>query len=162
MNENLLDVLLYLFENYPNQDLQDNPVVRDDLDEAGFLPEEVDDAFAWLRGTDTEQQHLAATPGDHAVRLYSDAEMARLSTECRGYLMRLQHNGILSGSVRETVIDRLMALAVEDDHGIGNDGFITVDQLKWVVMMVLSSHTDDLAYARMEAILNADDPLPAH
>lgn len=162
MNENLLDVLLYLFENYPSQELQDDPVVRDDLDEAGFLPEEVDDAFAWLRGTDAQQQQLAATPGDHAVRLYSEVELERLSPECRGYLLRLQHNGILSGAVREVVIDRLMALSMEDDENLGNNGVITVEQLKWVVMMVLSNQADELAYARMEALLNADDPLPTH
>lgn len=162
MNENLLDVLLYLFENYPSRDLQDNPVVRDDLDEAGFLPEEVDDAFAWLRGTDTRQQQLVTTPGDQAVRLYSDAERQRLPTACRGYLMRLQHNGILSGAVREVVIDRLMALSVEDNSSFGDGGVITVEQVKWVVMMVLSGQDDELAYARMEALLNAEDSLALH
>lgn len=163
MNENLLDVLLYLFENYPNSELQDDPVVRDDLDEAGFLPEEVDDAFAWLRGTDTRQQRLLAAPGDQALRLYSEAECERLSPDCRGYLLRLQRHGILSGAVREVVIDRLMALAAEDgEMGLFDNAVIEVEQLKWVVMMVLSSQADDLAYARMEALLNADDPVPAH
>lgn len=162
MNENLLDVLLYLFDNYPSQDLQDNPVVRGDLDEAGFLPEEVDDAFAWLRGTDSEYQQLAATPGSQTLRMYSDVELERLPAECRGYLILLQDNGILSGEVREVVIDRLMALSVDDHHGAAGDGVISVEQVKWVVMMVLSSQADELAYAHMEALLNADDPMALH
>lgn len=162
MNENLLDVLLYLFENYPSQDLQDNPIVRGDLDEAGFLPEEVDDAFAWLRGTDTEHQQLAAVPDSQTLRLYSDVEMDRLPPACRGHLLHLQENGVLSGQVREVVIDRLMALSLEDCHGPEGDGVISVEQVKWVVMMVLSSQDDELAHARMEALLNADDPLALH
>lgn len=160
MNENLLDVLLYLFENYPNQELQDSSVLRDDLDDAGFLPEEVDHAFAWLRGTDTRYQRLATTPDAQTMRLYSDVELQRLPTPCRGYLLRLQQNGILSGEVREVVIDRLTALAAQD--GADATDAIAVDQVKWVVMMVLSSQDDEMAYARMEALLNADDPLAVH
>lgn len=159
MNENILDVLLYLFENYPNNELQDDIAVRDDLDEAGFLPEEVDDAFAWLRGTDAGRQHLLGVPGDHAIRLYADIELERLSADCQGYLLRLQHHGILSGAIREVVIDRLMALADEDGP---DNGVIELEQLKWVVMMVLSSQADDAAYARMEAMLHAEDAVPAH
>lgn len=157
MNENLLDVLLYLFENYPNAEVQDDVNTRDDLDDAGFLPEEVDDAFAWLRGTETGQQRLVAAPGDHCLRLYSPAERACLSTQCQGYLLRLQQHGVLSGAVREVVIDRLLALAAE-----GGGESIDVEQLKWVVVMVLQSQADDAAYARMEALLHAEDAALAH
>lgn len=157
MNENLLDVLLYLFENYPNAEVQDDVNTRDDLDDAGFLPEEVDDAFAWLRGTETGQQRLVAVPDDHCLRLYSPAERACLSTQCQGYLLRLQQHGVLSGAVREVVIDRLLALAAE-----GGGDSIDVEQLKWVVVMVLQSQADDAAYARMEALLHAEDAALAH
>lgn len=158
MNENLLDVLLYLFENYPFAQLQDDGDVRDDLDEAGFLPEEIEDAFAWLRATSPTRQQLVANPGDHAVRLYTPAECERLPPACRGYLHALQMHQVLTGAGREIVIDRLMALA--DEHSDVED--IDVDQLKWVVMMVLSNQQDDIAYARMEALLNAEVEDAAH
>lgn len=158
MNENLLDVLLYLFENYPFAELQDDGAVRDDLDEAGFLPEEIEDAFAWLRATSPTRQQLVTDPSDHAVRLYTQAESERLSPECQGYLHALQKHGVLTGAGREIVIDRLLALA--DEHNEFED--IDVEQLKWVVMMVLSSHQDDVAYARMEALLNAEVSDAAH
>lgn len=156
MNENLLDVLLYLFEHYPMGELQDHSGLRDDLDAAGFLPEEVDDAFAWLRGTDAERQQLINEPGDHALRLYAELESERLSPACQGYLLRLQQHGILSGATREIAIDRLLALADEDGEPI------EVDQLKWVVMMVLSNQVDATAYAHMEALLLAEEDGLAH
>ncbi|MES1942617.1 hypothetical protein PC39_00780 [Salinisphaera sp. PC39] len=156
MNENLLDVLLYLFEHYPLGEVQDDSGLRDDLDAAGFLPEEVDDAFAWLRGTDVQRQQLVAAPGDGALRLYSEIEGERLSSACQGYLLRLQQHGILNGATREIVIDRLLALADEDGEPI------EVEQLKWVVMMVLSNQADPTAYAHMEALLLAEDDDLAH
>ncbi len=157
MNENLLDVLLYLFENYPHEELQDDAALRDDLDQAGFEPSEVDDAFAWLRDTDAGRERLVAAPDDSALRLYSPPERACLSVDCQGSLLRLQQHGILSGAVREVVIDRLMALPTEEEQGP-----IEVEQLKWVVMMVLSNQADEVAYARMEALLVADHAAPAH
>ena len=158
MNENLLDVLLYLFENYPASQMQDHGALREDLDDAGFLPEEVDDAFDWLRGTAPVAQDLVATPGDSAVRLFAAPETERLSPECQGYLHGLQNHGVLSAATREIVIDRLLALA--DEHNDLDD--IGVEQLKWVVMMVLSNQQDDHAYARMEALLHAEQDGVAH
>lgn len=156
MNENLLDVLLYLFEHYPLGEVRDDSGLRDDLDAAGFLPEEVDDAFAWLRGTDAERQQLVAPPGESALRLYSEIETQRLSPECQGYLLRLQQHGILNATTRELAIDRLLALADEDGEAI------EVEQLKWVVMMVLSNQADATAYAHMEALLLSEEDDLAH
>ena len=158
MNENLLDVLLYLFENYPISDLQDDGPVRDDLDEAGFLPEEIDDAFAWLRDTSPVNQKLVSKPGNDAVRLFTPEEAERLSPQCQGCLHALQQHQVLNGATREIVIDRLLALA--DEHNDVDD--IDVDQLKWVVMMVLSSSGEDQAYAGMEAMLHAESPGASH
>jgi len=157
MNENLFDVLLYLFENYPVAELEDDIPVRDDLDAAGFLPEEVDDAFDWLRGTQDSKASLAPA-GDHAIRLYSPLENARLPTDCQGFLHKLQENGVLTGSNREIVIDRLMALASEDSDA----ETIDVEQLKWVVMMVLSNQGDETACTRLEGLLHAEQPGAAH
>jgi Smg protein len=156
MNENLLDVLLYLFEHYPLGEVHDHGGLRNDLDAAGFLPEEVDDAFTWLRGTDIDRQQLLNEPGDRALRLYSDAERERLSSECQGYILRLQQHGILTGATREIAIDRLLALADEDGEPI------EVEQLKWVVMMVLSNQGDPAAYAHMEALMLVEEDGSAH
>ena len=53
--------------------------------------------------------------------------------------------GILSPSQREIVIDRLLALDTEE---------LDLEQVKWVVLMVLSSQPgQELAYARMEDLV---------
>jgi len=156
MNENLLDVLLYLFENFSLADAEHAANVRDDLDEAGFFPDEIDDAFAWIRATDPAGQALTSDPSESAIRIYTEAEMQVLDAECRGFLAFLQQSGVLSAAAREIVIDRLMALA--------EDAFESaeIEQLKWVVMMVLSSSGQDQAYARMEAMIHAESPGASH
>ncbi len=156
MNENLLDVLLYLFENFSLADAEHAANVRDDLDEAGFFPDEIDDAFAWIRATDPAGQSLTSDPSESAIRIYTEAEMQVLDAECRGFLAFLQQSGVLSAAAREIVIDRLMALAEDAFEGA------EIEQLKWVVMMVLSSSGQDQAYARMEAMIHAESPGASH
>lgn len=161
MNENLLDVLLYLFENFAltpalnSSDAADH--VRDDLDDAGFFPDEIDDAFEWLRATQPEQRAAITPPSADTVRVYAGAELHVLDAECRGYIARLERAGVLGSGTRELVIDRMMALAEDELEGA------ELEQLKWVVMMVLSSTDgEDEAYARMEAMIHAETPGASH
>lgn len=156
MNEHLLDLLLYLFENFSMPDVDQSPQVRADLGEAGYYPEEIDDAFDWIRASQSTDQALLGTPDEQALRLYSPLEKQLLSPACRGYLTRLQHCGVLTASTRETVIDRLLALAS------GGETPIEVEQLKWTVMMVLSSNGEDRAFAHMEALVHAEQPGTSH
>jgi Smg protein len=63
--------------------------------------------------------------------------------------MYLEQIGILSAAQRELVIDRLMAL--DNDE-------IDVEQIKWVVLMVLFSQPgQEAAYARMEDLVFEED-----
>ena len=53
MKENVLDVLMYLFQNYFNDEPQIHPdrdSMQDELMEAGFLAAEINQAFEWLDG----------------------------------------------------------------------------------------------------------------
>ena len=62
--------------------------------------------------------------------------------------------GILSPVQRELVIDRLMALDSPD---------IDVDQVKWVVLMVLFSQPgQESAFARMEDLVFEEDAGAVH
>jgi len=80
-------------------------------------------------------------------------EGERISTSCRGYLLQLEQEGILSPLQREIVIDRLVALDGDD---------VDIDRLKWLVLMVLSSQPgQEQACARMEDLLfDESDALP--
>ena len=157
MNENVLDVLLYLFENFSLPDIGTSGEIRDNLGEAGFFPDEIDDAFDWLSATRGDGRARFAAPTSDAVRIYAGAELLVLDAECRGFIAYLEHIEVLNAEHRELVIDRLMALA--DDEAATAE----LEQVKWVVMMVLSQAPDqDLAYARMEALMHAEAPGAAH
>jgi Smg protein len=150
----VLDILIYVFDRYMLSDDPDVPErdeLAQDLERAGFEQANVERALDWLADLATERERgdPANATGDAAgqpsMRLFSDSELARLSPECRGYLLQLERTGILSAAQREIVIDRLLALETED---------LSVDQLKWVALMVLSSQPGaELACSRMEDIV---------
>jgi Smg protein len=149
MKENVLDVLMYLFETYV--DAEDEPEadqneLRDELSRAGFGDAEIDRALDWLEGLTDHQENLAFNAQTaHGTRIYSEIEQGRLDAACRGYITYLEQIGILSPPQREILIDRLLALETAD---------IDVEQIKWVVLMVLFSQPgQELAYARMEDLV---------
>ena len=154
MKEKIFDVLIYLFENYMEDDmdrLPDNDAIRTELMEAGFEQLEVNKAFTWLESLSI-QTAMASTSA--TFRIFSDQEQTKLDLECRNLLLFLQHNGILSPANRELVIDRAMAL--EDQE-------IALDELKWIVLMVLLSQADDaVAFSRMEDLVYNLTPAYLH
>ena len=51
MKENMLDILMYLFEHCLDSEtgvMPEESVLRGHLDDAGFQHKEIDKAFAWL------------------------------------------------------------------------------------------------------------------
>ena len=149
MKENVLDVLMYLFETYVDADVEPEPdqsELRGELVRAGFGGTEIDRALDWLDGLADSQDGLVFNPQtEHGTRVYNDIEMARLDTGSRGFIAYLEQIGILSPPQREILIDRLLALETPD---------IDVEQIQWVVLMVLFSQPgQELAYARMEDLV---------
>jgi Smg protein len=153
----VLDILIYVFDRYMLSDDPDVPEreeLAQDLERAGFEQSNVERALDWLADLAGERERASGDDGDAAnagaagsasMRIFTDAERARLSAECRGYLLSLESTGILSAAQREIVIDRLLALETED---------LGVDQLKWVALMVLSSQPgSELACSRMEDLV---------
>ena len=157
MKETILDVLLYLFEHYFYDDpdaVRDRDSLQNGLIQAGFSPTEINKAFDWLDEL-ARQRPLSATPRlDTPVRVYSDPELDRLDRECRGFLMFLEHSGVIDADQRELVLDRVMALDQDE---------VDVDDLKWVVLMVLFNQPgSEAAYAWMESQMFEDEPEPVH
>ncbi len=153
MKDGVLDILIYLFENYFDTDADDGPepdrdTLQQELERAGFPPGEVERALSWLEelAADPSRQHPA--PTTRAIRVFAALEQARLDTDCRGYLVHLEQVGILSPAQRELVIDRLMALDGDE---------IDIEKLKWVVLMVLFSQPgQETAFSRMEDLVFED------
>jgi Smg protein len=149
MKENVLDVLMYLFETYIDAEEEPEPdqnELRDELSRAGFGDPEIDRALDWLDGLTENHETFQYNPQTaHGTRIFNKVEMARLDAGCRGFITYLEQIGILSPMQREILVDRLLALETPD---------IDVEQIKWVVLMVLFSQPgQELAYARMEDLV---------
>jgi len=155
--ETILDVLLYLFENYIYDDpdvVRDRDSLQKNLHQAGFSPTEINKAFAWLDELSRDRPLNPAQRQHAPLRIFAEAELQRLDTESRGFLMFLEQNGVLDADQRELVLDRVMALDQEE---------IDLDDLKWVVLMVLFNQPgSEAAFAWMENQMFGDEPEPIH
>ena len=76
MKENVLDVLMYLFETYVDTEEEpeaDHSELRDELARAGFGDPEIDRALEWLDGLTEHQDNFAYhAQTAHGTRIYSD------------------------------------------------------------------------------------------
>ncbi|MFT6097797.1 MAG: Smg protein [Arenicella sp.] len=160
MKEDMLEVLIYLFENYiidggsfePGQD-----ELAKELVSAGFPDGEVSKAFVWLEGLldfcERDQSELTwQSQATSSIRFYTSAEAARLKSEGQSLLIRLVNAGLLDQLSRETVIDRVMALESRE---------VTFDHIKWVVLMVLSNRPGFAEIAEWAEMVVSEELLPA-
>ncbi len=132
MNENVIDVLIYLYENYldnPEDAAPDHILLQEELMQAGFPNPEIQKAFQWLDEL-TEQQIVQREQAraTHSFRVYTEDEQRRLDSDAQGLLLFLEQNGILDARSRELVLDRAMALDTDA---------LSVEDLKWIVLLVL-------------------------
>ena len=110
MKETVLDILIYLFENYFDADLEttaepDRETLKDELERAGFAALEVDRAIEWLEGLAAGPMQRTNAPTSRAIRVFNSREQSLLDIECRGYVLYLENIGILNAEQREVVID---------------------------------------------------------
>lgn len=70
------------------------------------------------------------------MRCYATAELEKVNTESRGLLTFLESSGVINPLQREWVLDRLMALSEAE---------VSLEQVKWIVLMVLwkQGHVDE-------------------
>jgi len=147
MDNSVFDILIYVFDRYLLEELPasaERESLARDLESAGFGETNVERALDWLADLADERER-PALHGNGSFRVYAPQELTRLDAHCRGLLASLEAGGILSPSQREIVIDRLLALDTEE---------LDLEQVKWVVLMVLSSQPgQELAYSRMEDLV---------
>lgn len=159
MKEDMLEVLIYLFENYiidgdsfePGQE-----ELAKELVGAGFPDEEVDKAFIWLEDLldicEQEQDQVEwETQSIESIRFYTHDESLRLKADGQSLLTRLVNAGLLDQFSREAVVDRVMALDSAD---------INLDHIKWVVLMVLSNQPGFSEIAEWAEVVVSDDLVP--
>ncbi len=157
MKQDVFDILLYLFENYMYDDGEldhDQETLRVELEEAGFRQSEIRKAFDWLEGLASLPHRPENGLASQSLRIYSDRECERLDRDCRGFILFLEQMGVLDHATRELVIDRVMALESDD---------VDLEQLKWVILMVLFNQPgQEAAVAWMEDIVLDEMPSLMH
>ncbi|WP_163936271.1 DUF494 family protein [Paraferrimonas sp. SM1919] len=148
----MFDILMYLFENMVHSEFEltlDHDELTEELHRAGFHQVDIIKALSWLEKLAELQEGKEATSvtraHNHSMRIYTDDEMRHLDADCRGLLLFLEQAGILNFETREMVIERVMAL---------EETRLDIEDLKWVVLMVLFNAPDnEVAYAHMEDLL---------
>ena len=137
MKENMLDVLFYLFENYPETEgsaENNKEKLQGYLQNAGFLSHEIQRAFVWLEKLADDVDLPEKVGKAHSYRIFSTEEKQWINTECQGHIYFLQQAEILNSRTREQVISQIITL---EDHDFD------LDKLKWVVLMVLINRPDE-------------------
>lgn len=158
MNENVVDILIYLYENYMDGEQappSDQHELRDELIQAGFPSSEINKAFDWLDElADNAQAQHGEVDQSHSLRIFTDEEILRLDVDSRGLLIFLEQNDILTMTARELVIDRALAL---------DTAVIMEEELKWIILLVLMNQPgQEAAFARMEDMVYDQVPLYLH
>ncbi len=159
MKENILDVLMYLFENYLDEEESVNPdrdTLKLELEEAGFPKGEVEKALAWLEDLAElrNRQPEWSLSNNHSIRIFTAQEIKKIDVGARGFLIFLENIGVLDHGTRETAIDRIMALETNE---------IDIEHIKWVVLMVLFNQPGlEAAYTWMEDLVYEENTSSIH
>jgi len=153
MDNTVFDILVYVFDHYQFADLPaatERAEIARDLEVAGFRGVTVQRALDWLAALADQRDRPDLDGNDRTIRLYTPEECARLDADCRGLLLALERGGILAPTQREIVIERLLALDGEE---------LSLEQVKWVVLMVLTSKASDVATCERFADLVQEPPV---
>lgn len=137
MKENTLDVLFYLFDNYPEvgqQEDESRDTLNSYLQQAGFHTGEINRAFDWLESLGDETMRVDPTFHNNSLRVFSHHEQQWLDGECQSYLLSLEQANILTPDTREQVIDRVLEL---------KDEAFDLAKLQWVVLMVMVNRPNE-------------------
>ncbi len=158
MNENVVDILIYLYENYLDGEQappSDQHELRNELIQAGFPTGEINKAFDWLDElANSDQPQHGESAQTHSLRIFTEEETVRLDVNSRGLLLFLEQNDILGTNARELVIERALAL---------DTAIITEEELKWIILLVLMNQPgQEAAFARMEDMVYNDAPVFLH
>lgn len=137
INEDMLGVLIYLFERHikPDFSLQfQSDVVTSELENRGFSLEAIYGALDWLDNLNPHQHKMEFDSlKTQALRIFNTDECGRIDVESRNYIMQTERIGLLTPTDREMVISQIMEL--DNNH-------VDLNQTKLVMLMVLFENPD--------------------
>jgi Smg protein len=137
----MLDLLIYLFENYistkPKLNMNDITV---ELEEAGFNDKDISSAFDWFNHLEKISNGCKLT-NKNSLRVLSQNEYEKISSEAFTFLTFLLNAKILNSTEFEVILDQIMIL---------NQKSINIDEMRWIVMMTLWKSGKENSYLFVE------------
>ncbi len=138
IKQSVVDVLMFLFERYLDDEPTETSRVTDKrdsiqirLEEMGFHNQEINQAFDWLEDlADLQDKQQFSPVHETSTRIYSKEEKKLIDMESIGFLNFLEQTNILTPVTRELILDRVVALGHPLD----------AEQLKWIIMIVLHTY----------------------
>ncbi|MCU7801220.1 MAG: DUF494 domain-containing protein [gamma proteobacterium symbiont of Lucinoma myriamae] len=163
MKTEVLDILMYLFETYLDDDQSDitsEETIRNELAKIGFQDTKVTKAFDWLDDFslleddfsfhDTLECHSESHTENYSIRLFSQYEIEKFDKQARGVLLEMVELHVISPGQREFIIDKALALEI---------AYIDQEQMKWVILMVLFNLPDSAgSFTWIQDLLYEDRP----
>lgn len=134
---------------------EDTPISEQELMaelmSVGFEADEIHDAFSWMETIALQPQSESAivTPlmDLPTYRVFSNQEQLKLTTEARGFLVKVRTMGLLSDEAQEEVIDRALRSA-EDP--------INEQEIKLITILTLLSRSSNLWLREINCFLESD------
>jgi Smg protein len=147
----MYDILIFVYETFFSSGVYPtNAVLQNRLFAAGFEPDEVEQALAWLEVVD-ELPHGELGPSrSTSLRCLSESEFDKLGQEGWGFLSFLEASGILNAVQREWIISSAMAI---------DGGMISLDRLKLITLTVFWRQGQPLDVLLMEELTGDGEPL---
>ena len=137
----MLDLLIYLFENYistkPKLNMND---ITLELEQAGFNDKDISSAFDWFNHLEKINSGSELT-NEKSLRVLSQKEYEKISSEAFTFLTFLLNAKILNSTEFEVILDQIMIL---------NQKSINIDELRWIVMMTLWKSGKENSYLFVE------------
>jgi Smg protein len=149
----MIDVLVYLFENYYDFTAQPKPeTLARKLSAVGFEQNEISVALDWLHGL--KSVRVTEFSSDRrALRIYTESEQEKLGVDCLNFIVFIELAGVITPALRELIVERGMAL---------EDTRVPLSKLKIIVLMVLWSREQDLEPLIVEELLYDTNPELLH
>lgn len=145
----MIDILVYLFENYQDFTAHPKPdALARKLTAVGFEETEISVALDWLDGLKTARV-AEFTSDRRALRIYTADEQQKLGVDCLNFVVFLELARVITPALRELIVERGMSL--EDDP-------VPLSKFKIIVLMVLWSREQNLEPLIVEELLYDADP----
>ena len=153
----MFELLIYMFENYlSSQSKLDFNNMSLELEAAGFDNDEIKIAFDWFTQLKVMSDKVPLKLKNRTkpkLRIYTANEIEKISPDALGFLIFLEQAQVLNDYEREIIIDRSMAL---------NQNFISIDEIRWIVMMTLWNNGKENDYLFVEDALYKKEQFSLH